>query len=104
MHLLRHYLEFWFALTGLIVFAYLVTITMRGRRIPQCFSCGAVKVRPSRPSGVLDKVWSWFQIRPYRCEGCQHRFRALRFESSKSKLKVVLQFRDGFRVAIRSMD
>lgn len=104
IHLLRSYLEFWFALMGLIVIAYLVTIAMRGRRIPECFSCGAMKVRPSRATGILDTVGAWFLIRPYRCGGCQHRFRAFRFEGSKTRLKVIFQFRDGFRVAIRSID
>jgi hypothetical protein len=94
MHYFRHLLEFWCILCVGIAFAFLITIVLRGRRIPQCFSCGAMKVRRSRPVGIFDSVGGFFRIRPYRCEGCQERFHALRlFEGpSKSRLSVLVAF------------
>jgi hypothetical protein len=65
----------------LIALSFLILIHMRGRQIPQCFVCGAQKVRPSRPIGVLDFAGSALLIRPYRCSGCLRRFHALRLFS-----------------------
>ena len=112
MHTLRHVLEFWSCLSAAMVLAVLAMIAMRGRRIPECFACGAFKVRPSRPMGFLDKIAGLLLIRPYRCEGCQERFRAFRvfdptqrIPGSKARaIKIVFQYRDGFRVAIRSVE
>jgi len=62
-----------------LIFLFSLIITMvRGFQIPQCFYCGASKVRPSRPSGFLDAVATYILIRPYRCSGCRARFHAIR--------------------------
>jgi hypothetical protein len=60
-----------------IALYFLMIAVFRGRQIPQCFNCGAIKVRSSRPTGfwrVADKL---FQIRSYRCSGCRAQFHAL---------------------------
>jgi hypothetical protein len=64
-----------------IVFSSLVIMTVRGLQIPQCFYCGAIKVRPSRPSGFMDVAATVILIRPYRCAGCLARFHAMRLFS-----------------------
>jgi len=112
MHPLRTVLELWSLLTALLGVAVVVMTAMRGRRIPECFACGAMKVRPTRPIGLLDGIARLILIRPYRCEGCQGRFRALRFSDQPARLsgtkaravKIVFQFREGFSIAIRSAD
>jgi hypothetical protein len=65
-------------LIALIVFSALVATMIRGRQIPQCYYCGAAKVRSSRPTGVLDVIANLILIRSYRCSGCQARFHAMR--------------------------
>jgi hypothetical protein len=57
---------------------FLLAAIGRGRRIPQCFQCGAIKVRPSRPTGFWDLTGTFFLIKAYRCAGCQARFHAMR--------------------------
>jgi len=64
-----------------ISFGFLVNAVMRGRHIPQCFQCGAIKVRPSQPIGFLDAVCSVLMIRAYRCMGCRARFHAVSLSS-----------------------
>ena len=61
-----------------LIFSFLVITFIRGRRIPQCFQCGALKVRPSRPVGFWDSAGTLLLIRAYRCFGCRARFHALR--------------------------
>lgn len=65
-------------LFAFIAFSFLAMIIMRGRQIPQCFLCGAFKVRPSRPVGFWDAAATFFLIRAYRCSGCRARFHAMR--------------------------
>jgi hypothetical protein len=98
----------------LLGMSFLVVTIMRGRKLPQCFSCGAMKVRPSRPTGLLDFLRGLLLIRPQRCSGCRERFYAFRLSGvgrrgpsqpvhRQRALKVVFQFRDGIPngVAIR---
>jgi hypothetical protein len=61
----------------LISLGFLAMSILRGRSIPRCFECGAIKVRPSPPIGFLDLTAALFQIRAYRCEGCRARFHAV---------------------------
>lgn len=65
----------------LISLGFLLSAFMRGRNIPRCFQCGAVKVRPSPPIGFLDIAGSVLMIRPYRCMGCRARFHAVSLSS-----------------------
>jgi hypothetical protein len=65
-------------LIALIAFSFLGIAIFRGRQIPQCFVCGAIKVRPSRPHGFLDHAARLFMIKAYRCAGCRARFHAMR--------------------------
>jgi hypothetical protein len=69
-------------LMTVIALSFLAVTLFRGRQIPQCFQCGAIKVRPSRPSGFLDVAGSILLIRPYRCAGCLARFHAIRLARS----------------------
>jgi hypothetical protein len=64
-------------LLAVISLGFVVMSILRGRSIPRCFECGAVKVRPSPPLGFLDLAAALFQIRAYRCEGCRARFHAV---------------------------
>lgn len=68
-------------LLAVIAFSFLIVAILRGRRIPQCFACGAIKVRPSSPIGFVDSVGSFFLIKSYRCAGCRERFHAMRLFS-----------------------
>lgn len=77
LHIL-HIFEPGAILIGLIFLSSLVITLVRGLQIPQCFYCGAIKVRPSRPAGFLDTAAMIFLVRPYRCAGCQARFHAMR--------------------------
>ncbi len=71
-------------LMAFVVLTFLVMSIVRGHQIPQCFQCGALKVRPSQPSGFLDFAGNFFLIRSYRCSGCRARFHALRlFDRSR---------------------
>jgi hypothetical protein len=65
-------------LFALIALSFVVMTIVRGRQIPQCYHCGAIKVRTSRPDGILDLVGSFMLIRSYRCSGCLERFHAMR--------------------------
>lgn len=78
MRQIIHLIEPGAILIALIAFAFLLAAISRGRRIPQCFQCGAVKVRPSRPTGFWDLTGTIFLIKAYRCAGCQARFHAMR--------------------------
>jgi hypothetical protein len=69
-------------LLALIIFSSLILTMVRGFRIPQCFYCGAVKVRPSRPDGFWDSAATYLLIKPYRCAGCRARFHAIRLSGS----------------------
>jgi hypothetical protein len=72
----------------IISLGFLAAAILRGRQIPRCFQCGAVKVRPSLPTGLVDFTGALFQIHPYRCEGCQERFHAVSlFNRSVGSLK-----------------
>jgi len=62
----------------LLACLFLTTAILRSYRLPQCFSCGAMKVRLSRPRGFQDSLAGLFLIRPHRCEGCRQRFYAMR--------------------------
>lgn len=66
------------ALTAGMVCLFLVTVLLRSRKIPQCYSCGAMKVRPSRAEGFWDTMVMPLLMRPYRCGGCRERFYGFR--------------------------
>jgi hypothetical protein len=68
-------------LLAFIVVSFLAIVAVRGRQIPQCFQCGAMKVRPSRPVGFWDNAGTFLLIRCYRCSGCRARFHAMRLFS-----------------------
>ena len=74
-----------FYLFGPIVILMIVTaisaLILRGMQIPQCYYCGAAKVRPSRPIGLLDFAGTILLIKTYRCGGCRTRFHAFRLWS-----------------------
>lgn len=61
-----------------VAFSFLLALINRGSWIPQCFQCGATKVRPSHATGFWALFGSMFLIRSYRCTGCLARFHAVR--------------------------
>jgi len=63
-------------LMSLVAVPFLFMMLLRSHKIPECFSCGAMKVRQSRTTGSWESFCSTFLIQPYRCEGCQRRFHA----------------------------
>jgi hypothetical protein len=111
MHVLL-YLKPSAILIALIVCTFFVMAFLRGRRIPQCSSCGAMKARPSRPSGLLEASADVVFIRPYRCGGCRERFYVLRVANPLNNphsvqpsqtaraLKVVLKIRHGVPIRL----
>jgi hypothetical protein len=97
---------------ALIVCTFFVMAFLRGRRVPQCSSCGAMKARPSRPSNLLEAAGAILFIRPYRCGGCCERYYVLRLSDplknpdsvqptqTASTLKIVLKIRPGFPIRL----
>jgi hypothetical protein len=122
MEHIRYFAELVAALTAAIACPFLIVTLLRSHRIPECFSCGAMKMRPSRVDGFLDRFLAAFQIQPYRCEGCRERFHAVRLFGDSRKpsmtqsvvqpvqkgrvVTVAFRFRYGLlnRVAIRVRD
>jgi hypothetical protein len=100
---------------ALLALSFLIVTIARSRHLPQCFSCGAMKVRPSRPDGILDHIRGFFLIRPHRCSGCRERFYAVRLADwsrpsgsrahRQGSVRVVFRFKNGIvnRVAIRQI-
>jgi len=78
MRNLLHIVEPGVILIVVIVLCSLVISMIRGLQIPQCFYCGAAKVRPARRGGFWETAAIVLLIRPYRCSGCRVRFHALR--------------------------
>lgn len=94
MHYLRHFFEFFGVSVAALIVLFVIMLIVRGWRIPQCYMCGAMKVRPSHPAGLMDRIARFFRIRPFRCEGCQTRFHALAqfSQTEKSNLSVLVAF------------
>ncbi|HEX9760680.1 MAG TPA: hypothetical protein VGA40_07155 [Candidatus Acidoferrales bacterium] len=42
----------------------------------QCPLCGSTEVRRSHRRGLAEAVLNLFGVKPYRCQRCDHRFRA----------------------------
>ena len=117
MDQIRNFAEFGAALIALIALPFVVMVILRSRKIPECFSCGAMKVRPSRVVGFWDTFGIAFQLHPYRCGGCRERFYGLRPLGERKPaivpsaqpqriIKIAFRFRYGLpsRVAIRVID
>jgi hypothetical protein len=58
---------------------FVIRCLLRGWAFPECWRCGAPKVRRSRSDGFLDAAASLCLLRPFRCTGCRTRFYAPRF-------------------------
>ena len=115
MERLLYFAEFIAALIGVIAFPCLVVVLLRSHKIPECFSCGAMKMRPSRVVGFWDTFLIAFLVEPYRCSGCRERFHAVRLFRRSGKpasipavqrhrvVTVAFRFRHGLlnRIAIR---
>jgi hypothetical protein len=86
MHQMLFLLKPGAVLAALILLCFLAVPILRGRRIPECFVCGATKVRPSRLNGFFDHAGAIIKIRAYRCAGCQTRFHATRVFSRSRQL------------------
>jgi hypothetical protein len=110
-----YFAEIGAALLGVIFCSILLMLILRGNKIPECFSCGATKVRPSHAAGLWDSFARAFFINPYRCLGCRRRFHALSFfvgskEPAKVQpqrvVKLVFRFRKGVpnRLIIRVLE
>ena len=115
MERLLYFGEFIAALLGVIALPCLIVVLVRSYKIPECFSCGAMKMRPSRVVGFWDTFLIAFLVEPYRCSGCRERFHAVRIFRRSIKpaatpvvqrqrvLTVAFRFRHGMlnRIAIR---
>jgi hypothetical protein len=111
----RYFVELGAALMAAIALPFLAVMLFRSHRIPECYSCGAMKMRPSRVVGFWDVLGSAFLIAPYRCSGCRERFHAFSLLSNSKKpavapafqpqrvVKIAFRFRHGLlnRVIIR---
>jgi hypothetical protein len=71
-------------LLAIVAFSLVLALIGRGRQIPRCYYCGAMKVRGSRPLGLWDKALSLFLVRAYRCSGCLTRFYAMRLSRTSA--------------------
>jgi hypothetical protein len=113
MEFLGYLAELGAALVAGIAFLFLVMVVLRSRKIPECYACGAMKVRPTRAEGFWDTFAMAFLIRPYRCGGCRERYYGFRnsYEHWKKAqivqpqriVKVTFRFSRGLpnRIAIR---
>jgi hypothetical protein len=109
--LLSYILEPGAVVVVLLLLSFFVLAMVRGRRLPQCFSCGSMKVRPSRPDGLFDYLATVFKVRSYRCTCCLQRFYAVPMNSESAHpaprphraLAITLRFRHGIpnRMVIR---
>jgi len=84
-----------------LALSFLVMAIIRSFQLPQCFSCGAMKVRPSRPVGLLDSLGGLLLIRPHRCSGCRERFYALRVSAGTRPQSKQSRSQRGLAVAFR---
>jgi len=112
---IRYFVELGAVLMGVIACPFIIVVLLRGYRIPECYSCGAMKVRPSRVVGFWDVLGNAFLVRPFRCSGCRERFHAFvllggareRSEVQPVQLRrvihVLVRFRNGLpnRLVIR---
>jgi len=64
---------------GLICAGFMIRCVVRALSIPQCWRCGAQKVRRSHADGPIDTAASVLLLRPFRCSGCLARFYGPRF-------------------------
>jgi hypothetical protein len=114
MDYLRYFAVLAGVLMAVIFVPFVVMGFVRSRKIPECFSCGALKVRPSRVDGSWDSFASAFFFQPHRCGGCRERFLAFapflrkapappQPVSPRRVVKMVFRFRHGLpnRIAIR---
>ena len=80
-----------YSLSGLVVFliaaGFMLRTVLRGFPLPQCWRCGAAKVRRSRADGFMDAAASLLLLRPFRCTGCRVRFYVPRFLEPSRRLK-----------------
>jgi hypothetical protein len=66
-------------LSALVWFFIMVRAFLRTpRKVPQCWSCGALKVRRSHSRRFSDALAAALLLSPYRCAGCRVRFYGLR--------------------------
>jgi hypothetical protein len=111
MDQIRFFAELGGILLGVIACPVLIVFFLRSHKIPECFSCGASKVRPSRVEGFWDLLGNAVLIRPYRCSGCRERFHAfsplagsdVQFVRPQRVIRVAFRFRAGLpnRIVIR---
>jgi ribosomal protein L37AE/L43A len=50
-----------------------------------CPQCGRTLVRRSRRRGLRERLWSALRVYPWRCEHCNHRFRAFSWKQESSR-------------------
>ena len=77
------------AVVVLIVAGFIIRNFVRSWGIPNCWHCGAAKVRPSHTESFSDMAASLFLHRAYRCQGCRVRFYGPRFVGSRAFTKRV---------------
>jgi hypothetical protein len=73
---------------------FIIRSIARGRHIPNCWRCGAPKVRPSHADGFMDIAASLLLLRAFRCKGCRVRFYGpwfLKKRFSKKRIKPSLE-------------
>jgi hypothetical protein len=75
------------AVIVLIAAGFVIRSFMRSWGIPNCWHCGAPKVRPSRSERFADVAASLVLLRAFRCQGCRVRFYGPRFFGSRAFTK-----------------
>jgi hypothetical protein len=66
---------------ALLVLGWIIFLLLsldRTRSMPQCWRCGASKIRRSHSHRWLDTFAAFSLLSPFRCRGCRSRFYALR--------------------------
>lgn len=57
----------------------------RASQTPNCYYCGSQALHVSAPSGLADRLLTYWNCVPYRCEVCFHRHYRLAGESAKDE-------------------
>ncbi|MGC9947617.1 MAG: hypothetical protein ABSF64_14730 [Bryobacteraceae bacterium] len=70
------------------LFSVLVVKVGQARRAskkPNCYYCGSQALHVSSPSGLSDRLLTYWNCVPYRCEVCFHRHYRLAGEPAKDE-------------------
>lgn len=63
-----------------------VSQARRASKKPDCFYCGSQALHVSSPNGLADRLLTYWDCVPYRCEVCFHRQYRMPVEPARDEL------------------